>query len=364
MRWAKASGWSVVIGLLAGLAFVSVCSAEQPRLPPLRVAVYDVPPYGYVEPDGSIAGVSVDLWRRVAERLERTFELTPVSDMDAVLGGLEQNRFDVAIGAITITPERDARVDFSYPAHRSGVAVAVRKATGPLSAVMAYGAAVSDLGIMFLGILLLLISAGFGMWLVERSSRSADHGESAITTLRDGLYWAVVTMTTVGYGDKTPKTNSGRIMATLWMFGSLILVSLLSTSLVSRLTAERVEGNTAGSTIDLEGRHLAAVGQSSGAEYLEGLRLPYTRYKNLPEALDAVADNRADAVVNSVGALTYGVAKRYSGRLEMPRGLLAPAYMAFALPRGSALKGSIDQALIRITSGPEWIAIEQSFFGR
>jgi hypothetical protein len=32
------------------------------------VAVYDVPPYGYFDTDGSISGISVDLWRRVAER--------------------------------------------------------------------------------------------------------------------------------------------------------------------------------------------------------------------------------------------------------------------------------------------------------
>ncbi len=47
----------------------------------LRVAVYDVPPYGYVSADGSIVGVSVDLWLQgVAEQLARPFVLTPVSD--------------------------------------------------------------------------------------------------------------------------------------------------------------------------------------------------------------------------------------------------------------------------------------------
>src|SRR5580704_10165205 len=65
--------------------------------------------------------------------------------------------------------------------------------------------------------------------------------ESTVSTLRDGLYWAVVTMTTVGYGDKTPKTTGGRVVAIAWMLSSLVLVSLLSTSLVSQLTADRVE---------------------------------------------------------------------------------------------------------------------------
>ena len=135
------------VGVGACLAAAIVCSfaAEQRGTEPLRIAVYDVPPYGYVDTDGSISGVSVDLWRRVAEHMEWTFKLFPVADMETILSGLEQGRFDAAIGAITITPERDARIDFSYPTHRSGVAVAVRKETGPFFALKSYAAAAAEL---------------------------------------------------------------------------------------------------------------------------------------------------------------------------------------------------------------------------
>src|SRR6478736_640289 len=104
------NAFCVGICLAAGTA--GACRAEQRDTETLRVAVYDVPPYGYVEADGSMAGVSVDLWRRVAEQMEWPFKLIPVSDMETILGGLEHGRFDAAIGAITITPERAARVDF------------------------------------------------------------------------------------------------------------------------------------------------------------------------------------------------------------------------------------------------------------
>jgi ABC-type amino acid transport substrate-binding protein len=344
---------------------VPAFAVEQRETETLRVAVYDVPPYGYVDTDGSMSGVSVDLWRRVAEQMEWPFRLIPVSDMESILSGLEQGRFDAAIGAITITPERAARVDFSYPAHRSGVAIALRKEIGPLFALMSYGTAVSELSPLILVILAMLIVIGIAMWIVERRVRSAAPGsESAVDSLRDGLYWAVVTMTTVGYGDKTPKTTPGRIVAIVWMLSSLVLVSLLSTSLVSRLTAERVESRDLAVSIDLRGKKLAAVAQSSGAEYLDELHLQYTKYKDLPEALDSLANGRSNAVVNSVGALQYFISKRYARVLEIPQGLLAPAYMAIALPEHSPIKKPIDRALIKITNSPEWRMLEERFFVR
>jgi polar amino acid transport system substrate-binding protein len=332
---------------------------------PLRVAVYDVPPYGAVDSDGALSGVSVDLWRQVAEELQWEYRLTPVSHMESILSGLEQGRFDAAIGAITITPEREARVDFSYPAHRSGVAVAVRKETGPIAAVVSYWRVAADLGFLIVGMLALLLLLGVVIWVVERPSRSmAQAPEDRVATLRDGLYWAVVTMTTVGYGDKTPKTPLGRLVAVVWMLTSLALVSLLSASLVSRLTAERVENSGIRADSDLRGKKLAAVAYSSGAEYLDGLHLKYEQYDNLAEALSSLANGRSNAVVNSVGALRYLVAARFAEVIRVPNILLAPAYMAIALPEHSQLKKPIDRALIKITASPEWKSIEERYFGQ
>jgi polar amino acid transport system substrate-binding protein len=354
----------LVLGAWLVASMAGAIGAEPPEAAPLRIAVYDVAPYGYVNPDGSISGISVDLWRRVAERLERQFKLIPVSEMESILSGLEQGRFDAAIGAITITPEREKRVDFSYPAHRSGVAVALRKEKGPLAALKSYVTAATELGPLIVSSLAMLVLIGIVMWLIERRHPSAQGSESSVVTLRDGLYWAIVTMTTVGYGDKTPKSTVGRVIAVSWMFASLVWVSLLSTSLVSRLTVERAESRDLATTVDLTRKKLAAVAQSSGAEYLDQHRLQYMKFNNLPDALDSLAGGTSDAVVNSVGALQYLISKRYASAEEMPQGLLAPAYMAIALPEHSPLKRPIDEALVKITSDPEWISLEDKFFGK
>ena len=345
---------------LGSLVFASFAAAQDA---PLKVAVYDVPPYGHVEPDGSIDGLSADLWRRAAESLGRKYHLVPVTQMEEILKGLEQKDYDAAIGAITITPARLARVDFSYPAHRSGVAVAVRENTGPMAALTSYGSVLGELTPLVALTFALLIVMGVAMWLAERPMRPHGH-ESVVDTLRDGIYWAVVTMTTVGYGDKTPKTTAGRVIAVVWMLASVALVSILSTSIVSRMTAERVVGGLRVTEADLAGKRLAAVAHSSGAEYLDERHLRYASFDDLPAALTALSRGETDAVVNSIGALQYLVSTRFKNTIRPPQGVLEPAYMAIALPPGSPLKKPLDEALVGITASQEWRQVEDGYFGR
>lgn len=358
---------------LVALALIALAraglGAEPEPVPtrPLRVAVYDVQPYGGQGRDGLFSGASVDLWRRVAENLHWQYELVLVGHMDDILSGVQHGTYDVGIGAITITPERLARVDFSYPTHRSGVAAVFSKRAGAEAALFEYAVALGELGPLILGIVILLVAIGLAMWWFERvGSGSADAvvPQSSVTSWNEGVYWAVVTMTTVGYGDKTPKTPVGRALAIAWMVVSLIVVSLLTSSLVAHITVNQVEGTAATRSGDLANKRLAAVADSSGAEYLDAQRFAYRKFDNLPSAFTALAAGKVDAVVNSTGALQHLVSTRFSATIAPPHGLLAPAYMAFALAANSALKKPLDRALTVVSASPDWLAVEESYFNR
>jgi voltage-gated potassium channel len=56
---------------------------------------------------------------------------------------------------------------------------------------------------------------------------------SNIKTFDDGLWWAVTTVTTVGYGDRFPTTSEGRILAVMLMLVGISLVGVITASVAS-----------------------------------------------------------------------------------------------------------------------------------
>jgi voltage-gated potassium channel len=63
--------------------------------------------------------------------------------------------------------------------------------------------------------------------------------DPAIGTFPEALWWAVSTVSTVGYGDVVPESGAGRIVATVLMLTGLGLLPLITSVVVSILVSQR-----------------------------------------------------------------------------------------------------------------------------
>lgn len=75
------------------------------------------------------------------------------------------------------------------------------------------------ISVFFFTIIIIVIIAGAMMYMVESP-------ESGFTDIPTSIYWAIVTMTTVGYGDIAPATALGKILASLLMLSGYAIIAV------------------------------------------------------------------------------------------------------------------------------------------
>ena len=76
--------------------------------------------------------------------------------------------------------------------------------------------------------------------------------DPGFATFGDALWWAVSTVTTVGYGDVLPETTTGRFIAAVLMLTGLALIPMITSVVVSILISQRTRTSAARQESELE----------------------------------------------------------------------------------------------------------------
>lgn len=83
---------------------------------------------------------------------------------------------------------------------------------------------------IFLGVILsMVLIMGTGMYIVEGE-------QSGFSSIPKSMYWTIVTMTTVGYGDLVPKTSLGKFIASIMMLIGYAIIAVPTGIVTSELT--------------------------------------------------------------------------------------------------------------------------------
>lgn len=326
-------------------------AAHQDSPRELVVGVKRAPPFVIGEP-GGYGGLAVELWEETARENGWHYRYREY-DLAGLLDAVASGKVDIAIGAITTTAKREARMDFSHPLTSSGLAIAVRNewVAGWFAVVRAVFSAGFLKVIGALGLILLVV--GWLAWLFEHRRNPEQFGGTRASGVFSGVWWAMVTMTTVGYGDVAPRTVGGRLLGLAWMLTALVIVSFFTAAITSTLTVGQLNSQV-GTAEDLEGMRIGSVAGSTSTAWLKSRHLPFTDSADLEAALQQLADGRLDVVVYDAPLLQWTIRQQFAGQLRVLPIMLEREDYAFALPPGSRLREPVNASLLRRITAADW----------
>lgn len=349
--------WSCVLPFAQGQAQ----KASAPAKRELVVGVNNAPPFAMKGSDGAWSGLSIELWRQVAKATNQTFRFVEVEDMPELIQGTASSRFDVAVGAITVTVDREKILDFTQSYYSTGTGIAV-----PIVSVMNWAtlrrAMTSFNFIQAVAVLIgLTLVAGILVWLLER--RQNEYFGGGITKgISSSVWWSTLAMTQRSSAEKGPQTILGRSVATIWLVVSVITIAVFTAGVTSVLTTSQIRGTIYGAS-DLASVRVGTVKGTSSEGDLLRRKLKFQPYDTLGDGLKALRAGRIDAFVYDKPLLTWAIRQGFASRLKVLDISIEAQNYAFALPPDSPLRKSLSIAILDAIQKESWIEARIRYLG-
>jgi len=355
-----------VLGIVALWIFVlspvnAIAQDDKAAPGKVLVGVIEAPPFTMKAKNGNWEGLSIELWQAIAQKLGVEFDLreyTPEQLMDAV------NRGEVdIIPALAATEQHEILMDLSLPFLRSGSAIAVAAEATEHSWLHFAGRLVSLNLLPVIGLLILLsLAAGTIVWLFERRRNPEMFGGRTVRGVGHGIWWAIVTLTTVGYGDTAPKTLGGRMVALVWMLASVILIASFTAAVTTSFTVGELKGKVRGLS-DLPDVRVGSLSESQALNFLTKRGIAVLPFENAADGLQAIVDKKIDAFVFNEAVLKHLVKTQFPGRVQVLATTFDHYYVSMAVPSGSPLREPLNRALLEITAKDDWLRMVKFYLG-
>ncbi len=202
------------------------------------------------------------------------------------------------------------------------------------------------------------LAAAHLLWIFERHHNPEMFPKTYLAGIWESLWWSLVTATTVGYGDKSPVSFVGRLVAIVWMFTGLFVVAYFTAA----ITADRLESNISDLT-DLVGKQVATVADTTSARYMKNqqpVKVNLSEFYHVEDAYKALKAGQVQALVYDSPTLLYQTSQ--NREYQIVGELFAEQDYGIVLPQGSHYREPINRIILQLQEDGELTNLEQKWF--
>ncbi|HIC51160.1 MAG TPA: hypothetical protein EYO96_00760 [Candidatus Marinimicrobia bacterium] len=186
---------------------------------------------------------------------------------------------------------------------------------------------------VFSGILIVMVIGGWGIGKLE--------GVSEITKGNNPFWWAIVTMTTVGYGDFSPSSGAGRLFSVIIMFGGISLTALLTASISSIFVTRRIREDKGLEKINVTDHMMICGWNKNVHQVLDSIQTLSGDRKLEVVLINEANQNEIDAVRNKYREIKFKYVRGdFTRETVLERANLKKASTAIILPNDPLESGS------------------------
>jgi len=321
----------------------------------LRVGYELSPPFVVESPNDMLSGPSVWLWENIAEDNDIHYEYIHLG-FNSLLTNLETDSIDVCLTPLTITSERSQRINFTSPyyiTHASMLQLEVSSFQRWWQFIKSF----FSLNFMrVLGALALVILIfGILIWIFERKKNEKEFDRS-LKGIWQGFWWSAVTMTTVGYGDKSPRTTGGRIISLIWMFTAIIIISGFTASIASSLTVDNISSSD-GKVDDFKDKRLGTLSNTATSDWLKNHFFTNKKeYEKMDELVISLDNNEIDAIAHDRPILQTIIKNDTLSKYKLVDIKYNPQFYAFGLSKQlpDSLNDAINYSMLYNIERMDW----------
>ncbi len=317
----------------------------------LRIGIAGSEPFIFLN-DIEPKGIAIEIWEELAQENNWEYKYKPFSNVEHALKELDNKHIDILVGPISITSDRSTSFSFSQPFYNSSLAILSKvqdktlwEKIKPLFSLKLLGA---------VGIFLTILAiVGTLIWLAERRKSPDQFPIEWLGGVGTGMWLAIVTMTTTGYGDKAPITPLGRIITGAWMIISILFATSMIAGIASVLTISTMN-NTPYSTIEqLNGHKVATIKDSPSADFLIKNKVSVKAVDNLEKAISELTNSKVDAVVYDRPQLLYHLKNYPNDNLLISKAEYYKQGYGFAFNINDSLTHEVNVALLYYAESQE-----------